>query len=432
MDNEEEILGELADVYIATLKDFASGQDKDVSKDQIEQMRETYIADARAKRNFGKGREKGKGKGKGKSRGKGKGKGKGRRRWGPRKGPKRSQSRTRGYAENSAGKRLHDKKMPFKKEHLMFECKKCNHKTDAGEPVPPHKLGDIICPEVQAGRVLCHPRWVKFKDKYPNIKFYHPTGTRAKPAWKKFGNSSPGHSNSNAGRKGKGKGFTPHDKKSEKIIISDKKNPLKRGVNGRFLINVVQGEPNDSEWVDVDDDAALTAMLLTAGVDESTLVQADQVEQCLIAEQQAELQAEQEKLDARAKEIRERILAYKDQTKIKQEPHDELANATTAPSTQGSVTPKIQQTGSASSSSGQALPVPQKPPETLRPPDPERNVRNSSAASSSSCLPGPQVSPPPLPWSDFYEPIGDKAGTFRFAIPQIWQPVNVRKGCEKQ
>ena len=38
--------------------------------------------------------------------------------------------------------------------------------------MPGHKLGDLVCPEVQAGRVLCHPRWSKFKDQYPHAKYF--------------------------------------------------------------------------------------------------------------------------------------------------------------------------------------------------------------------------------------------------------------------
>ena len=106
---------------------------------------------------------------------KGKGKGKRRKRWGPRnKGPKRSQSRTRGYASNTSGRQIYTDKIPFLKSHLNDTCQKCNHKTAAGEPVHPHRLGDLICPEVQAGRVGCHPRWIKFKDQYPNVKWYSP------------------------------------------------------------------------------------------------------------------------------------------------------------------------------------------------------------------------------------------------------------------
>ena len=68
---------------------------------------------------------------------------------------------------------MYTDKIPFLKSHLNDTCQKCNHKTDAGEPVPPHRLGDLICPEVQAGRVGCHPRWIKFKDQYPNVKWYN-------------------------------------------------------------------------------------------------------------------------------------------------------------------------------------------------------------------------------------------------------------------
>ena len=69
---------------------------------------------------------------------------------------------------------MHTDKIPYLKTHLNDTCPKCNHKTDAGEPVPPHRLGDLICPEVQAGRVGCHPRWIKIKDQYPNVKWYNP------------------------------------------------------------------------------------------------------------------------------------------------------------------------------------------------------------------------------------------------------------------
>ena len=167
---------------------------RDVTKDlesvpddaYFEKLRETFIADTKLKRSFGKLSrtnsagfganrrrvgEKGKSdKGKGKG---GKGKSRGRRMWGPRKkGSKRSQSRTLGYSSNTGGRKIYPSNVPFKREHLNDHCRKCNHRTAAGEPVAPHRFGDLVCPEVQAGRVLCHPRWEKFASQYPQVKFY--------------------------------------------------------------------------------------------------------------------------------------------------------------------------------------------------------------------------------------------------------------------
>jgi len=315
-EEEEASLEQMADIYLATTREIAQGE---VSEEQFKQMREVYIADARAKRSFGKGKGKGKGgfkgKGKGKgrssSKGKGKGKGKGRRRWGPRKGPKRSQSRTRGYADNSTGKQLYNQKVPFKKEHMSFQCRKCNHRTDAGEPVPPHKLGDLICPEVQAGRVMAHPRWVKFKDKYPHVKFYTgPTkgqGKGKKPFQKRF--DKPREDNNLKKVFGSKSGDT--------IAIKDPKNPIKRGNNGRFQINMVEGDPNEEEWVDaVDAQAVLDqAQMVVIPIPDSPEPQKgfdrQEIElQALLDEQQRVAQAQKD-LDDRIKELKSKSTGTK-------------------------------------------------------------------------------------------------------------------------
>ena len=41
---------------------------------------------------------------------------------------------------------------------------------------------DIGGPEVQAGRVMCHPRWIKFKAKYPHVKFYKGGNQTSRPS----------------------------------------------------------------------------------------------------------------------------------------------------------------------------------------------------------------------------------------------------------
>ena len=194
------------------------------------------------------GGEKGKGKGKRKGKGgrKGGGKGSKRRRWGPRKkgNPKRSQSRTRGYANNRSGQKLYPSKVPFKKEHLNDKCTKCNHKTRAGDPVAPHRVGDLICPEVQAGRVMAHPRWSEFKDSYKNVRFYKPggasssTSTSGPPTFKKTA-SKP---------KSKSKGFG----KGDKVEVTDKKTPFKM-IGNRLGVNMVGANAQEDEWQDASD-----------------------------------------------------------------------------------------------------------------------------------------------------------------------------------
>ena len=68
---------------------------------------------------------------------------------------------------------------------MKDKCTKCNHKTKAGEPVVPHRVGDLVCPEVQAGNVMAHPRWSKFKSDYKNVKFSKPS--RGDPSSSKSG-----------------------------------------------------------------------------------------------------------------------------------------------------------------------------------------------------------------------------------------------------
>ena len=94
--HEEACLVEMADIYLAVCKDLANGLDKELEESQIQTMRNTFIADARAKRNFGRssgfvGKNRNSRRKGSRPKGRGKGKTKGRRRWGPRKGPKRSQ-----------------------------------------------------------------------------------------------------------------------------------------------------------------------------------------------------------------------------------------------------------------------------------------------------------------------------------------------------
>ena len=141
-------------------------------------------------------------------------------------------------------------KIPFLRSHLSYTCPKCNHKTDAGEPVPPHRLGDLICPEVQAGRVGCHPRWTKFKDQYPNVKWYNPADKGQGD--KKFGNSKGTGKTDATYQKGKdAKEHLFKNRNQDRIEIKDKKKPFNRGSNGRFQINVVYGEEETDEWLDV-------------------------------------------------------------------------------------------------------------------------------------------------------------------------------------
>jgi len=120
---------------------------------------------------------------------------------------------------------------------MKDKCHKCKHKTAAGEPVMPHRLGDLVCPEVQAGRVLAHPRWIKFKDQYPKVKLYS-GGQRGK---------GPGKTRSN--QRISGPNFRPGGDKGKTINIKDTKNPIQRGPDGKFKILMTDGDQNDSEWI---------------------------------------------------------------------------------------------------------------------------------------------------------------------------------------
>ena len=254
-EEEERRIGEMADIYVAMSREVAKEMDSFPDATYFDKLRENFIADTKLKRSYGKpGRAKltGSGSGKSKFSDKGKGKGgkgksRGRRLWGPRKkGPKRSQSRTRGYASNPNGRKIFPSKVPFKKEHLKDKCRKCNHKTAAGEPVAPHRFGDLICPEVQAGRVLCHPRWEKFAAQYPHVKFYRRKdhAGKGKGKGKSRDSSDRQHRLLPSGPKGKGKKGVDHDRKvgMDRTFGMEKKN---------FSVNVVSRIEEEADgWYD--------------------------------------------------------------------------------------------------------------------------------------------------------------------------------------
>ena len=98
-----------------------------------------------------------------------------------------------------------------------------------------------MCPEAQAGRVLAHPRWLKCKGKYPNVKFY--SGRRTFGGVPRpFSGTTTNISSSSGSR------IVPGQKKGvEKISIKDRKQPLKRGPNGKFQIHMVDADGSLSD-----------------------------------------------------------------------------------------------------------------------------------------------------------------------------------------
>ncbi len=56
-------------------------------------------------------------------------------------------------------------------------------------------------------------------------------------------------------------GFNP----GAKIAVKDKKNPLKRGVDGKFQIMMVEGTEEVDEWVDVADQEKMDLLVQQAG-----------------------------------------------------------------------------------------------------------------------------------------------------------------------
>ena len=121
---------------------------------------------------------------------------------------------------------------------------------------PPHCLGDLICPEVQAGRVGCHPRWIKFKDQYPNVKWYNPADKGKGD--KKFRSSKGTDKVDDKYKRGKeAKEHIFKNRSHDRTEIKDKKKQFKRGSGGRFQINVVDAEEEHDEWFDIDSLSAL-------------------------------------------------------------------------------------------------------------------------------------------------------------------------------
>ncbi len=53
-DEEDAMIQQMADVYMAATKEFAQGVEDKIYEKAYESMRAVYIADARAKRSFGK------------------------------------------------------------------------------------------------------------------------------------------------------------------------------------------------------------------------------------------------------------------------------------------------------------------------------------------------------------------------------------------
>ena len=56
-------------------------------------------------------------------------------------------------------------------------------------------------------------------------------------------------------------GFNP----GAKIAVKDKKNPLKRGVDGKFQIMMVEGDQDVNEWVDVTNQEQMNLLAQQAG-----------------------------------------------------------------------------------------------------------------------------------------------------------------------
>ena len=114
------------------------------------------------------------------------------------------------------------------KEDSKLKCNKCNNKTAAGESVPGHRFGDLICPKVQDGTIMCNPKWKEHAKKFPKVKIYD------KSKVKKKSNKSKGP---DASKLSKGKG-------------------LHRGPDGRFQINMVEHDHEETksvqEWQEVE------------------------------------------------------------------------------------------------------------------------------------------------------------------------------------
>ena len=108
-----------------------------------------------------------------------------------------------------------------------MKCNKCNNKPPAGERVPGHRFGDLVCPKVQDGTIMCNPKWKDHVKKFPRVKIYDSSKVRKKE-------SSSSGKGSSAPAKLKGKGMS-------------------RGPDGKFHINMIQNVGSSSSGAPVEE-----------------------------------------------------------------------------------------------------------------------------------------------------------------------------------